>query len=189
MAKRKRTNNDLQNTTQKNKDWATQIPLKLRENISATEGLAARVPLVAPVVLLFVQRILLYGCKWYVVLYTICIKINLLQNNFLWELVWPSYCLSFDLLLLITSLVSFGHPIVCPLIYNFWLPLWYLLAILLFVLWFTTSDYLFGISWPSYCLSFDLQFLITSLVSFGHVVNQRTNNRMAKRYQRGNQKL
>ena len=86
MAKRKRTNNDLQNTTQKNKDWATQIPLKLRENISATEGLAARVPLVAPVVLLFVQRILLYGCKWYVVLYTICIKINLLQNNFLWEL-------------------------------------------------------------------------------------------------------
>jgi hypothetical protein len=37
-------------------------------------------------------------------------------------------CLSFfDLRLLITPLVSFGHCVVCPsLIYGFWLPLWYL---------------------------------------------------------------
>jgi hypothetical protein len=36
------------------------------------------------------------------------------------------------------------------------------------VLWFTASDYLFSIFWPWYCLSFDLRLLITSLVSFGH---------------------
>ena len=108
------------------------------------------------------------------------------------------YCLSFYLLLLITSLVpssfslsfcpfhfvivlsvlllftasdylfgtfkllfvllpfSFCHCIVCPSIYGFWLPLWYLQASLcpfaLFIL-------------PLYCLSFFyLQLLITSLV-------------------------
>jgi hypothetical protein len=83
---------------------------------------------------------------------------------------WPLCCLSFDLRLLITSLVSFGHCVVCPLIYVFWLPLWYLLSIVLSVLWFTTSDYLFGIFWPLCCLSFDLRLLITSLVSFGHCV-------------------
>ena len=83
---------------------------------------------------------------------------------------WPLYCLSFsDLRLLITPLVSFDHCIVCPLIYGFWLslwylytfdhcivcpsliygfwlPLWYLLTIVLSVLlWFTASDYPFGI--------------------------------------------
>jgi hypothetical protein len=37
--------------------------------------------------------------------------------------------------LLITSLVSFSHCVVCPsLIYSFSLPLWYLLAIVLYVL-------------------------------------------------------
>jgi hypothetical protein len=45
------------------------------------------------------------------------------------------YCLFFvDLLILITSLVSFGHCIVCSSsIYWFWLLLWYLLAIVLSV--------------------------------------------------------
>jgi hypothetical protein len=40
------------------------------------------------------------------------------------------YCLSFfDLRLLITSLVSFCHCVVCPsLIYVFWLPLWYIVS-------------------------------------------------------------
>jgi hypothetical protein len=39
---------------------------------------------------------------------------------------------------------SYGHCVVCPsLIYRFWLPLWYLLAIVLSVLlWYTDSDYL-----------------------------------------------
>jgi succinate dehydrogenase/fumarate reductase-like Fe-S protein len=47
--------------------------------------------------------------------------------------------------LLFTSLVSLGHCIVCPLIYDFCLPLWYLLVIVFSILWFTTSVYLFGI--------------------------------------------
>ena len=82
---------------------------------------------------------------------------------------------------LITPLVSFVHCVV-------WLLLWYLLTIVLSVLlWFTghcvvwlllwyllsivLSDYPFGIFWPLYCLSFfDLQILITPLVSFVHCV-------------------
>ena len=86
---------------------------------------------------------------------------------------WPLYCLYlFDLRLLITLLVSFGHCIVCTsVIYGFWLPFWYLLAIVLSVLlWFTDSDCPFGIFWPLYCLYFfDLQIL-TLLVSFGHCI-------------------
>jgi hypothetical protein len=87
---------------------------------------------------------------------------------------WPLYCLYFfHLQLLITPLVSFGHCIACTsLIYGFWLPLWYLVAIVLSVLlWFTASDYLFGIFWPLYCLYFfDLRLLITPLVSCGHCI-------------------
>jgi hypothetical protein len=80
------------------------------------------------------------------------------------------FCLSFDSRLLITtSLVSCGHCLVSPLIYGFWLPLWYLVAIVLSVLRFTASDYLFGIVWPLFGLSFDSRLLITtSLVSCGH---------------------
>jgi hypothetical protein len=76
-------------------------------------------------------------------------------------------CLSSELWLLFTSLVSLGHCIVCPLIYDFCLPLWYLLVIVLSILWFMTSVYLFGISWPLYCLSSDLWLLFTFLVSLG----------------------
>jgi hypothetical protein len=81
-------------------------------------------------------------------------------------------CLFFlDIQILITPLVSFGHCVVCSLIYRFWLPLWYLLAIVLSVLWYTNSDYPFGIFWPLCCLFFlDIQILITPLVSFGHCV-------------------
>ena len=64
---------------------------------------------------------------------------------------WPLYCLSFDLRFLVTlvfvlvvivlsvfwstvsgysCLCSCGHCIVCPLIYGFWLPLWYLQSFL-----------------------------------------------------------
>ena len=83
---------------------------------------------------------------------------------------WPLYCLSFDLRLLITPLVSFGHCIACPSTYGFWLPLWYLVAIVLPVLRLTASDYPFGILWPLYCMSFDLRLLITPLVSSGHCI-------------------
>ena len=81
--------------------------------------------------------------------------------------------LFFDIEILITSLVSFGHCVVsCSSIYRFWLPLWYLLAIVLSVLLrYTDSDYPFGIFWPLCCqFFFDIQILITPLVSFGHRV-------------------
>ena len=87
---------------------------------------------------------------------------------------WLPLCLSFFALrLLITSLVSCGHCVVCPSPrYGFWLPLWYLVAIVLSVLLrFTAADYLFGILWPLCCLSFfALRLLITTVVSCGHCV-------------------
>ena len=52
MAKRKkhkRTNNDLQNTTQKTKDRVTRTPLKTGMNSGAPEMQAVPVPLVTPV--------------------------------------------------------------------------------------------------------------------------------------------
>jgi fatty acid desaturase len=67
----------------------------------------------------------------------------------------------------IAPLISFGHCMVCSSsIYWFWLPLWYLLAIALSVLRrFTYSDCPFDIFWN----------------------RERTDNAMAKRYQKGNQ--
>ena len=76
------------------------------------------------------------------------------------------HCLSF-------SFFSFGHCVVCSsLIYLFWLPIWYLLDIVLSVpLWYTYSDYLFDNFWALCCLLFfDIFILITSLVSFGNCV-------------------
>jgi hypothetical protein len=64
-------------------------------------------------------------------------------------------------------LVSFGHCIACPsLISGFWLPLWYLLAIVVHVrLWYLASDYPFGIFWPLHSMSvFDIRLLITPLI-------------------------
>jgi hypothetical protein len=75
------------------------------------------------------------------------------------------------------------------LIYDFCLPLWYLLVIVLSVLWYTTSVYLFGISWSLYCLSSDVRLLFTSLVSLGHcIVCPLIYEFCLKRYQRGKQK-
>jgi hypothetical protein len=50
--KDERTNNDLQNITQKTKDRVTQTPLKHGVNSGAPEGLAVPAPLVTPVVLI-----------------------------------------------------------------------------------------------------------------------------------------
>ena len=83
---------------------------------------------------------------------------------------WPLYCLSVVLRCMITSLVSFGHCIVCRSFCGVWLPIWYLLAIVLSVGPFTVYYYLFGIFWPLYCLSFVLRCMITPLVSFGHCI-------------------
>jgi hypothetical protein len=62
----------------------------------------------------------------------------------------------FDIQILITPFVSFDHCVVCSsLIYRFWLPLWYLLTIVLSVLLrYTDSDYPFGIFWPLCCQFF-----------------------------------
>ena len=80
----------------------------------------------------------------------------------------PLCCLPFfSWWFLITPLVSFDHCVVCPSsVYGFWLPLWYLLTIVLSaLLQFTVSDNSFGIFWPLCCLSFfSLQILITPLV-------------------------
>jgi hypothetical protein len=76
--------------------------------------------------------------------------------------------------LLFTSLVSLGHCIACPLIYELCLPLWYLLSL--------------------YCLSSDLWLLFRQYNDqempkrWTEVVYQRTDNTMTKRYQRGKQK-
>ena len=62
-----------------------------------------------------------------------------------WSLaLWVMFCRSLFVLFLLAIVF-----IVCPSIYGFWLPLWYLR--------FTASDYPFGI--------LDLRLLITSLVS------------------------
>jgi len=47
---RKKTNNDLQSTTQKTKDRVTRTPIKTGVNSGAPEGGVVRAPLVAPVV-------------------------------------------------------------------------------------------------------------------------------------------
>ena len=100
---------------------------------------------------------------WY--LFPIVLSLLLfMASDYPFGILWSLYCLSY-LRLPITPLVSFGHCIVCPSIYGFWLPLWYLVAIVLSVLLFTASDYPFGILWPLYCLSFYLRLLITPLVS------------------------
>ena len=52
MAKRKRINNDLQNSTQKTKDRATRTPLKQGVNSCAPEGLAVLSHITAAVLLL-----------------------------------------------------------------------------------------------------------------------------------------
>ena len=110
---------------------------------------------------------ILYGSFFY-------FYVNIL-TNFVYRLhLWPLYYLSiFDVLLQITSLISFGHCIIYPSsTYGFRLPLWYLLAIVLSVhLRRTASDYLSGICWPLYYLSFfDVRLQITPLVYVGHCI-------------------
>ena len=111
---------------------------------------------------------------WYLVAIVLSVLPRFTTYDYHFGILWPLYCLSvIDLRLLITPLVSCGHCIVCPSsIYDFWLPLWYLVAIVLSVLpQFTTSDYPFGIMWPLYCLSFlILRLLIIPFVSCGHCI-------------------
>ena len=128
----------------------------------------------------FVLRILLFSVLCFAdhCLLSNGLLLSLLRftaSDYLFGILLPFSCLSFDLRLLITSLVSCGNCLVSPLIYGFWLPLWYLVAIVLSLLRFTASDYLFIILWPLSCLSLDLRRLITSLVSFGHCLVSHLN--------------
>ena len=111
---------------------------------------------------------------WYLLAIVLPDLLRFTDSDYSFGIFWPLCCLTFfDLQILITPLVSFGHCVVCPSSnYRFWLPLCYLLAIVLSdLLRFTDSDYLFVIFWPLCCLTFfDLQILITPLVSFGHCV-------------------
>ena len=111
---------------------------------------------------------------WYLLAIVLSVLLRYTDSDYPFGIFWPLCCLFFfDIRILITPLVSFGHCVVCSSsIYGFWLPLWYLLAIVLSVLLrYTDSDYLFGIFWPLCCLSFfDIRILITPLVSFGHCV-------------------
>ena len=119
-------------------------------------------------VLLFMASDYHVGIFW--PLYWLSFYLRLLMTTLV-SFFWPLYWLSFYLRLLMTTLVSFGHCINCPSIYGFWWPRWYILAIVLTVLLFTTSDYHVGIFWPLYWLSFYLRLLITMLVSFGHCID------------------
>jgi hypothetical protein len=110
---------------------------------------------------------------WLPLWYLLTIVLSVLQItacDYYFGIFWSLYCLSFHLRLVIITLVSFGHCIVCPSVYGLWLPLWYLLTIVLSVLPFTACDYHFGIFWPLYCLSFHLRPVITTLVSFDRCI-------------------
>ena len=137
-------------------------------------------------------------CVCLFVIFLLVIVLSVLPRltacDYLFGVFWSLCCLAFiDLRLVITSLVSFGHCVVCPSstyglwlplvsfghcvvcpssTYGLWLPLWYLLVIVSSVLpRLTASNYLFGILWPLCCLFFFFFYvwlLITSLVSFGH---------------------
>jgi hypothetical protein len=113
---------------------------------------------------------------WLSLWYLLAIALSVLwftDYDFPFGICWPLCWLSFfDLRIMIIPLVSFGHCVVCPLIYGLWVSLWYLLVIVLSVLlWFTDYDYPFSIAWPLCCLSFfDLRIMIIPLVSFGYCV-------------------
>jgi hypothetical protein len=111
---------------------------------------------------------------WYLLSIVLYVLLRYTVSDYPFGIFCPLCCLFFfDIRILITPLVSFGHCVVCSSsIYGFWLPPWYLLAIVLSVLLrYTDSDYSFGIFWPLCCLFFfDIRILITPLVSFVHCV-------------------
>ena len=111
---------------------------------------------------------------WYLLAIVFSVILWYTDSDYTLGIFWPLCCLFFyDIQILITPLVSFGHCVVCSsMIYRFWLLPWYLLAIVLsFLLWYTDSNYTLGIFWPLCCLFFyDIQILITPLVSFGQCV-------------------
>jgi hypothetical protein len=95
------------------------------------------------------------------------------DSDYPFGICWSLRCLFFDIRILITPLIYVGHCVVCSSsIYGLWLPLWYLLVIVLSVLLrYTDSDVPFSICLSLCCLfSFNIRILITPLVSVGHCV-------------------
>jgi hypothetical protein len=110
---------------------------------------------------------------WYLLAIVLSVLLQCTDYDYSFGIFWPLCRLSFyNVRIMITRLVSFGHCVVCPTMYGLWLLLWYLLAIVLSVLLQCTDyDYSFGICWLLCCLSFyNVRIMITSLVSFGYCV-------------------
>ena len=99
---------------------------------------------------------LIYGLWlpfWYILAIVLSVLLWYTDSDYPSGIFWPlCFLFFFDIRILITPMVSFGHWVVCSsLIYGFWLPLWYL--------------------WPLCCLFFfDIRILIAPVVSFGHCV-------------------
>ena len=75
-------------------------------------------------------------CRSLFVLFRLAILLSVLRSmasGYRFGILWPLCCLSFDLWLLDTALVSCDHCVVCPSIYGFWISLWYLQTILVSV--------------------------------------------------------
>jgi hypothetical protein len=108
---------------------------------------------------------------WYLLAIVLSVPLRFTDSYCRYGIYWPLCCLSFfNLLILIAAMISIGHCVVCPSIYGFWLPLWYILATVLSVLRFTDSDCPYGIYWSLCCLSFELRIIIAPMVSIGHCV-------------------
>jgi hypothetical protein len=81
----------------------------------------------------------LYGFwpLWYL-LVIVYYVLRFTDSDYPFGIFWLLCIMSFALRIL-TPLVSFGHCVLCPSLYGFW-PLWYLLAIVYYVLRFADSN-------------------------------------------------
>ena len=103
----------------------------------------------------FVDRCLAFYT--FILAIVLSVLLRYTDSDYPFGILWPlCFQFFFDIRILIIPLVSCGHCVVnSSSIYRFWLPLWYLVAIVLSVLLrYTDSDYPFGILWPLCCLFF-----------------------------------
>jgi hypothetical protein len=110
---------------------------------------------------------------WYLLAIVSSVLLQCTDYDYSFGIIWPLCCLSNNVRIMITPLVSFGYCVVCSsTMYGLWLLLWYMLAIVLSVLLQCTDyDYFFGIFWLLCCLFFyNARIMITPLVSFGYCV-------------------
>jgi hypothetical protein len=77
--------------------------------------------------------------RWYLLIIVLSVP-PFTASDCPFDIFWSLCYMSLHLQLLIAPLISFGHCVICPSIYSFWLPLWYLLIIVLSVPPFTASD-------------------------------------------------